>query len=121
MYHPGIDAIASMISMWPVKLISVTFFDLVIYFMANLKREPGAFFIFFLFTYSTLLVMSAIFRFVAAISKDEATAMSIAGVLLLALVIYTGCKSLSPTIHFLISRGLIKPRCYPESLNASLV
>jgi ABC-type multidrug transport system permease subunit len=92
MYHPGIDAISSLISMWPIKFISTTLFNLVLYFLADLKREPGAFFIFLLFTYTSVLLMTALFRFVAAITKHEATAVSIAGVLLLALVIYTGCK-----------------------------
>lgn len=94
MYHPGIDAISSMASLWPMKMITVVLFDLVLYFMANLKREPGAFFIFVLITYITSLMMCSLFRFIAAINKHEATAMSIAGVLILPLVIYTGCKQI---------------------------
>jgi len=73
-------------------------FNLILYFLTNLKREPGAFFVFLLFTYTSVLLMAALFRFVAAISKHEATAVSIAGVLLLALVIYTGCKLTLPII-----------------------
>lgn len=92
MYHPGIDAISSLIPMWPIKFISTTLFNLVIYFLANLKREPGAFFIFLLFTYTTGLLMTSLFRLVAATTNHEATAVSIAGILLLPMIIYTGCK-----------------------------
>jgi ATP-binding cassette subfamily G (WHITE) protein 2 (PDR) len=94
MYHPGIDAISSLITIWPVKLISVSLFNCSLYFMANLKREPAAFFIFLLFTFTVVLMMSSMFRFVVAINKHEATATSIAGILVLPLIIYTGCRSL---------------------------
>ncbi|KAF4626727.1 hypothetical protein G7Y89_g11429 [Cudoniella acicularis] len=99
MYHPGIDAVSSLISLWPLKIVSVLLFDLVLYFMANLKREPGTFFIFFLFTYFTTLMMSALFRFIAAVNKHEATAMSIVGVLILPLVIYTGYVIPKTSMH----------------------
>lgn len=92
MYHPGIDAIASLASTWPIKLVSVSLFGTELYFLANLKREPGAFFIFLLFTYTTVLLMGSIFRFIAAINKNQSTAVSIAGLLILPMVIYTGCK-----------------------------
>lgn len=92
MYHAGIDAISSLISLFPVKFVGVTAFNVVLYFMANLKREPGAFFTFLLITYTTVLLMASFFRFVAAVSKHESTAVSIAGVLLLPLIVYTGCE-----------------------------
>jgi ABC-type multidrug transport system permease subunit len=100
MYHPGIDAISSLITIWPVKLISVSLFNCSLYFMANLKREPAAFFIFLLFTFTVVLMMSSMFRFVAAINKHEATATSIAGILVLPLIIYTGCGSLLQDVNF---------------------
>ncbi|KAH8684346.1 putative ABC multidrug transporter [Tricladium varicosporioides] len=99
MYHPGIDAISSMVSLWPMKMITVMLFDLVLYFMANLKREPGAFFIFVLITYITSLMMCSLFRFIAAINKHEATAMSIVGVLILPLVMYTGYVIPTTSMH----------------------
>jgi ABC-type multidrug transport system permease subunit len=92
MYHAGIDAISSLASTWPIKLVSVSLFDTELYFLANLKREPGAFFIFLLFTYTTVLLMGSIFRLIAAVNKHQSTAVSIAGLLILPMVIYTGCK-----------------------------
>jgi ATP-binding cassette subfamily G (WHITE) protein 2 (PDR) len=92
MYHPGIDAISSLVTTWPIKLISVSLFSTDLYFLADLKREPGPYFTFLLFTYTTVLMMGAMFRFIAAINKHESTAMSIAGVLILPMVLYTGCE-----------------------------
>jgi ABC-type multidrug transport system permease subunit len=93
MYHAGIDAVSSLISIFPLKLVSPTIFSLILYFLSNLKREAGPFFTFLLFTYTTVLLMASLFRFVAAVSKHEATAVSVAGVLLLPLVVYIGCES----------------------------
>jgi ATP-binding cassette, subfamily G (WHITE), member 2, PDR len=92
MYHPGIDALSSLASTWPLKLVSVTLFSTDLYFLAGLKREAGAYFTFLLFIYTTVLIMGSMFRLIAAINKHEATAMSIAGVLILPMVIYTGCE-----------------------------
>lgn len=95
MYHPGIDALSSLISTWPLKLISVSLFGTDLYFLSNLKREPGAFFTFLLFTYTTVLLMGSMFRLIAAVNKNESTAISIAGVLILPMVLYTGCEYLA--------------------------
>jgi ATP-binding cassette subfamily G (WHITE) protein 2 (PDR) len=46
MYHPFFDLLASMVAVYLFKLVTVSIFDVIVYFMLNLKREPGAFFIF---------------------------------------------------------------------------
>jgi len=92
MYHGGIDAIASLVSIFPIKLLGVSFFSLVIYFLSNLKREAGAFFTFLLFTYTMVLIMAAFFRLIGALNKHEAIATSIGGLFILPLVVYTGCE-----------------------------
>jgi ABC-type multidrug transport system permease subunit len=110
MYHPGIDALSSLASTWPLKLVSVTLFSTDLYFLAGLKREPGAYFTFILFIYTTVLIMGSMFRLIAAVNKHEATATSIAGVLILPMVIYTGCKPLSLLIgrDILLNKSLLK-------------
>jgi ABC-type multidrug transport system ATPase subunit/ABC-type multidrug transport system permease subunit len=99
MYHPFVDAVASMVAQYPYKLLVVTIFDLVIYFMANLKRQVGAFFIFWLTTYLAALVMSGYFRTLAAVTKKPESAMSLAGVSVLAFAIYTGYVIPKPSMH----------------------
>lgn len=92
MYHPAIESLANMTADYPIKLINVVVLDVIMYFLTNLKREPGAFFVFLLFTYTSFVVMSSFFRTVGAATRTIESALSIAGVFLLALVVYSGCK-----------------------------
>jgi len=74
----------------PTKILTSIFFNLTLYFLTNLRREPGAFFIFYLFSFVTALVMSMVFRSIGAMSRTLAQAMAPAAVFILALIIYTG-------------------------------
>ncbi|KXH25655.1 ABC-2 type transporter [Colletotrichum nymphaeae SA-01] len=89
-YHPSAEAIAGIVADIPIKFVTATCFNLILYFLAGLRREPGQFFLYFLITYISTFVMSAVFRTMAAITKTISQAMMLAGVLVLALVIYTG-------------------------------
>jgi ABC-type multidrug transport system permease subunit len=119
MYHPGIDAIASLISLYPVKLLGVSLFNIILYFLSGLKREAGAFFTFMLFTYTMVLIMASMFRVIGAVNKHEAIATSVGGVFLLPLIVYTGCKFCSAVE----GRGtlLMVDRYHTETVYASLV
>ncbi|KAL4969198.1 ABC-2 type transporter-domain-containing protein [Aspergillus stella-maris] len=88
--HPFAEAFGGIVSDIPVKLVSATVFNIIYYFMAGLRYEPSQFFIFFLFTFLSTLAMSAVFRTLAASTKTLSQAMSMAGVMVLAIVIYTG-------------------------------
>ncbi|KAF7289891.1 hypothetical protein MIND_01363800 [Mycena indigotica] len=90
LYHPFAEAISSMICDLPSKLLTATLVNLALYFMSNLRREPGAFFIFYLFSITTQLVMSMVFRTIASISRTLIQALTPASVLVLGLVMYTG-------------------------------
>lgn len=89
-YHPFAEAVAGMIVDMPAKIITSLTFNLTLYFMTNLRREVDAFFIFLLFSFTCTLVMSNIFRSIAAVSKTLSQAMPFAAIFILALVIYTG-------------------------------
>ncbi|CAG8953551.1 hypothetical protein HYFRA_00010008 [Hymenoscyphus fraxineus] len=89
-YHPFSEAIASMIMDLPNKIGTTIIFDLVVYFMTNLRRTPENFFVFFLFTFVCTLTMSMYFRSIGAVSRTLAQAMAPAAIFILALVIYTG-------------------------------
>lgn len=58
--------------------------------MSNLRREPGPFFVFVLFSFFATLTMSSIFRTIAAGSRTLAQALAPAAIFILALIIYTG-------------------------------
>ena len=79
-----------MITDLPNKIASSIFFNLTLYFLTNLRRTPSAFFIFYLFNFSTVLAMSMIFRCIGALSRSLAQAMAPSAVIILSLIIYTG-------------------------------
>ncbi|WEW58654.1 Multidrug resistance protein [Emydomyces testavorans] len=90
LYHPSAEAISSMIVDLPSKAIVAIVFNLILYFLTNLRRTPGHFFVFFLFSISTTLTMSNIFRTIGAVSRTLAQALVPSSIFMLALVIYTG-------------------------------
>jgi ATP-binding cassette, subfamily G (WHITE), member 2, PDR len=58
--------------------------------MANLRREPGPFFIFLLFSFTSTIMMSMLLRTIGQVSKTVQQALAPAALLILGLVIYTG-------------------------------
>ncbi|KAI2084684.1 Multidrug resistance protein [Ophidiomyces ophidiicola] len=90
LYHPSAEAISSMIVDLPAKAIVGVVFNLILYFMTNLRRTPGHFFVFFLFSICTTLTMSNIFRTIGAVSRTLAQALVPSSIFMLSLVIYTG-------------------------------
>ncbi|KAF2401005.1 pleiotropic drug resistance protein PDR [Trichodelitschia bisporula] len=89
-YHPSAEAFASMLTDMPYKIANAIFFNLVLYFMTNLRREPGAFFFFLLVSFTLTLTMSMFFRTLASVSRTLSQAMVPAAILILAIVIFTG-------------------------------
>ncbi|KAH6986602.1 ABC-2 type transporter [Ilyonectria destructans] len=98
-YHPATEAIAGIITDIPIKFVTSVAFNLVLYFLSGLRREAGPFFLFFLISYMATFIMAAVFRTIAAITKTVSQAMSLSGVLVLALVIYTGFVIAVPQMH----------------------
>jgi ATP-binding cassette subfamily G (WHITE) protein 2 (PDR) len=80
----------------PYKIGNSIGFNLVLYFMVHLRREPGPFFFFLLISFTLTLTMSMLFRFIASVSRSLAQALAPAGILILAIVIYTGKYFLIP-------------------------
>ncbi|EGD94355.1 ABC transporter [Trichophyton tonsurans CBS 112818] len=89
-YHAYSEALAGIVADIPIKFLLALVFNIIIYFLGGLERSAAKFFIFFLFTFITILTMSAIFRTLAAATKTIPQALALAGVMILALVIYTG-------------------------------
>lgn len=59
----------------PSKIITALTINLILYFMTNLRREPGAFFLFFLISFTTTMVMSMIFRTIGSSTRTLSQAM----------------------------------------------
>ncbi|KAF9637466.1 ABC transporter-like protein [Lasiodiplodia theobromae] len=99
MYHPSVDALATMMTQWPMKLINVAIFSVIIYFLANFKREAGAFFLFLVFNFLISVTMSGFFRTVATLVNTVEAALGVAGVLMLPLAVYAGYVIPRPSMH----------------------
>ncbi|RSL89934.1 ZEB2-regulated ABC transporter 1 [Fusarium floridanum] len=90
LYHPSAEAVASMLCDLPYKVLNAIVYNLTLYFMTNLRREPGAFFYFLLMTFLVTLCMSMIFRTIGSASRTLSQAMVPSSILILALVTFTG-------------------------------
>ncbi|KAK2777591.1 multidrug resistance protein cdr1 [Colletotrichum kahawae] len=90
LYHPFSEAISSTICDLPSKILSTLAFNIPLYFMAKLRQEADAFFIFLLFGFTTTLSMSMILRTIGQTSRTIHQALTPAAIFILALVIYTG-------------------------------
>nr|ODN88907.1 ATP-binding cassette transporter [Cryptococcus depauperatus CBS 7855] len=89
-YHPSAEAVASSLTDIPYKVTNCITFNLTLYFMTNLRREPGAFFFFMLISFTLTMTMSMLFRSTASLSRTLSQAIVPSAVLMLALIIYTG-------------------------------
>ncbi|KAF2963335.1 hypothetical protein GQX73_g10240 [Xylaria multiplex] len=90
LYHPAAEAVSSMLCDLPYKVANTIVFNTSLYFLTNLRREPGAFFFFLLFSFLTVLAMSMIFRTIASSSRTLSQALVPAAILILDLVVFTG-------------------------------
>ncbi|KAH6697541.1 ABC-2 type transporter [Plectosphaerella plurivora] len=90
LYRPSAEAFASMVSDLPYKLLNSLFINMVVYFMANLRRVPGPFFFFLLFSFTITMTMSMIFRTLGSATKTVSQALAPSAVLLLMLMLFNG-------------------------------
>ena len=90
LYHPSAEAVASMLADLPAKVGNAISFNLVLYFMTNLRREPGAFFFFFLISFVMTLTMSMLFRTIASVSRSLVQALVPTALLMVGIIVYTG-------------------------------
>ncbi|KAM0276296.1 hypothetical protein ACHAQH_006885 [Verticillium albo-atrum] len=89
-YHQSTQAIASYLMDLPYKTVNMFIFNLIVYFMANLRREPGSFLFFCLATFLVTLIMSALYRTLACVTRTPHQAMVPSAVLSIGLMVYTG-------------------------------
>ncbi|KAE8394955.1 ABC-2 type transporter-domain-containing protein [Aspergillus alliaceus] len=90
LYHPSAEALASMLTDIPYKLLNTFCFNLTLYLMANLRREAGAVFFFLFVAFLSTMVTSSLFRTIASVSRTMSQALVPAALLVLGLIMYTG-------------------------------
>jgi ATP-binding cassette, subfamily G (WHITE), member 2, PDR len=89
-YHPSMEAVSSIIVDMPYKVVNSLIMNITIYFMCNLRREPGPFFFFLLFSFLMTVTISMLFRFMGSATKSLEQALAPSAILLMALVLYSG-------------------------------
>jgi len=79
-----------MLTDMPYKIGNAIIFNIILYFMANLRREPGPFFFFLLISFFLTLSMSMLFRTMASLSRTLSQALAPATIVILAIITFTG-------------------------------
>ncbi|CAK9439978.1 uncharacterized protein LODBEIA_P40780 [Lodderomyces beijingensis] len=99
MYHPSADSLSNFVTSIPISVLVNVCFVVILYFLSNLAREAGKFFICFLFVVLLHLTMGSMFQAVAAINKSVAGANALGGVLMLASLMYSSYMIQRPSMH----------------------
>ncbi|SPO05125.1 probable ABC1 transport protein [Cephalotrichum gorgonifer] len=89
-YHPSAESLSAMIMDIPYKIVNAIVLNVIVYFLGNLRREPGPFFFFFLINFSITMCMSMLFRFIGSISRTIDEALAPASIFVLGMILYTG-------------------------------
>ncbi|KAK3837776.1 MAG: ABC-2 type transporter-domain-containing protein [Linnemannia elongata] len=90
MYRPSSFGLAQIVLDIPVVLVHILLFAVVLYFLSGLQRTAGKFFFFVLVLTLATLCMTSFFRMWGCASKTFDDATKYSGVLLLALILYSG-------------------------------
>lgn len=90
LYHPSMEAVASIVMDIPFKLVNAVCINVTLYFMCNLRREPGPFFFFYLLAFTITITMSMFFRFLASVTKTVSQALAPCAIVILGLMLYGG-------------------------------
>lgn len=90
LYHPSVEAVSSILMDLPYKLANSFIVNITLYFMCNLRREPGPFFFFLLMNTVLTITMSNMFRLIASVTTTLSQALAPGAIVLLAVAIYSG-------------------------------
>ena len=99
MLRPSADALGNTILDFPIRMVSLLIFDIVVYFMTNLSRTADKFFTYFGVTCLITYTMVAFFRMLAAATRSEPIATLWAGVAVIDIALYTGYMIPRPSMR----------------------
>ncbi|RMZ87573.1 hypothetical protein DV736_g5212, partial [Chaetothyriales sp. CBS 134916] len=98
-FNPAAFCLAQIAADIPVLFFQVSIFSVILYFMVGLKTTAAAFFTFWVVVYSTTMCMTALFRLVGAAFSTFDGASKVSGLLVAALVTYTGYMIPKTHVH----------------------
>ena len=98
-YHPWADAFAGISVDMPVKIVITAAFNVTFYQMSSLRKGALPVIVFMIFNFVCALLMSAFFRSIGASMARVAKAYALAGLGVLAMIIYTGFTLQTSYMH----------------------
>lgn len=99
LYHPSAEALGSTIAGFPFRMIGLTFFIIILYFLSGLHRSAGSFFIVYLFLIMCSEAINGLFEMVASACDTISQANSIAGILMMSISMYSTYMIQLPSMH----------------------
>lgn len=100
MYHPSADILATRIVQIPIRFVTILLFSVIVYFLAGMKNQAGAFFIFLLFINLTAECINAIFMVECSLTSTVSALNAIAGVTMVMMILYTSFMIQRPSMHW---------------------
>lgn len=97
-YRPSAVSLARVLADFPILLIEVIIFGLIMYFMTGLDLTASKFFIYLLFVYTTTICLTALYRMFAAVSSSMDDAVRFSGIALNLLIVFTGYTIAKPIL-----------------------
>ena len=97
MLMPSADALGNTLLDFPVRMISILTFDIIVYFMTNLSMDAGKFFVYFGITSLVTYTMVSFFRMIAAATRSEPIATLWGGIAVIDVALYTCLLYTSPS------------------------
>ncbi|ODV97096.1 hypothetical protein PACTADRAFT_48852 [Pachysolen tannophilus NRRL Y-2460] len=97
-YHPSAEILSETVTLTPIKFLSVVCFGLIVYFLADLKVDAGAFFTYILFVNLNAQVVSAMFKMLAAFCSTISAANAVSGVMMLSTILYSSYMIQRPSM-----------------------
>ncbi|CAL9734615.1 protein Snq2p [Monosporozyma servazzii] len=99
LYHPSAEALGNSIAGFPFRMIGLTLFLIIIYFLSGLNTSASSFFIVYLFLTMCSEAITSLFEFISAGCDTMAQAESICGMFVLSIAMYSTYMIQLPSMH----------------------
>lgn len=99
LYHPSAEALGANIAGFPFRMIGLTLFIIILYFLSGLHVSAGSFFIVYLFLTMCSEAINGLFEMITAGCDTLSQANSIAGILMLSISMYSTYMIQLPSMH----------------------
>lgn len=99
-HRPSAVVLARALTDIPLLVIQCFLSSIIMYFMANLRRDAGAFFVFYLYTFLSAYNLTALYRLLSALSPGFNEAIRFAVLALNVIVVFVGYVIHRPQSEF---------------------